>query len=132
MIFLLILTILHRYISFIFRSIYYCPSQQLDKLHWLSETLIMAIRKSYCIENLYEEIEFKLSEVKKEDQKVNVQVFTLKTYILCIYSRKSFEVPDLLLKRLSNYKVGYVLAWDLSKIQSTLENKYKDKFKISR
>ena len=39
----------------------------------------MSIRKSYHIENLFEEFEFKLSEVKKEDQKVNVQVFTLQT-----------------------------------------------------
>ena len=60
------------------------------------------------IRNLFEQFEFKLQEVKKEDQRVNVQVFFLTNVILCIYnSGKSFEVSDLLLKGLSNYKVDY-------------------------
>ena len=44
----------------------------------------------------------------------------LTNVILCIYSGKSCEVSDLLLKGLSNYKVPRLLAWDLSKIQSTM------------
>ena len=76
-------------VLFFFRSMYYCPTQQLynaklQKLHWSSQTcqlFIMSTRRNYHIGNLFEEFEFKLSEVKKENQKVNVQDFILRTRV---------------------------------------------------
>ena len=47
------------------------------------------------IRNLFEEFEFKLQEVKKEDQKVNVQVFSLQT-LYCAFTIQGRALKSLI------------------------------------